>query len=325
MAEGLAGVFRSEWTTQSLGSVAFDPAHLYVLVGGPDYLRFLVSESLVPFSYVGEQDTLERLRGRMSMALRGLGVVDADGVPCPALESLLAPVRDCAFAVSDGVMPNVDEGQEEERSFAAYFGQGDGTFSCFAAGQQSREEFNLHPLGGPDDWESSFAARSGLSSLFRFSRETLYVRCDDRKEKDLLAGLRYGDVDAARALASAHGLDAGPLVSLAECIGSGVYAVYPVQGVDYRRTRLEAIDQARDLRVGPQPWVFSFVVPQAGVLMRSVYVPNPDPDLSVWDEHRTLYSYMDIEFVTGGSLLERLSGVPRSEWGQMVVPDIEQR
>ncbi|WEV58583.1 hypothetical protein OZX67_07195 [Bifidobacterium sp. ESL0728] len=315
MAEGLAGSFRPGWTVESLGSVAFNPEQLYVLIGGPDYLRFLVSESLVPFSYVGEPDTLERMRSRLEFSFQGLGLVDSDGIPCPALASLVEPVRGCAFAVADGLMPDVDEGEEEYRSFAAYFGVGSATFTRFAPGQPSKDEFNLLGLGDPDGWEESFNRNSGLSSVFRFARTPLYVRCKDKEEKEMLAGLRGGSVDAARALASAHGVDAGLLSDLADGIASGRYRVYPVQGVDYRRTRLEAIPQARDLRVGPQPWVFSFVVPDAGVVMRLVYVPNPDPDLSVWDEHRTLYSYMDIEFVAGGSLLERLSGVPRIEWG----------
>ncbi|WEV46279.1 hypothetical protein OZX62_07480 [Bifidobacterium sp. ESL0690] len=318
MADGLAGSFRPEWTSGSIGSIAFNPEQLYMLIGGPDYLRFLVPESLLPFSYVGEPDTLERLRSRLVFSFQGLGLVDANGVPCPALASLVAPVRDCAFAVADGLMPVVDKGEEEYRSFAAYFGAQSATFTRFAPGQPSKDEFNLVGLGGADGWEDAFAQNSGLSSVFRFAPASLYVRCKDDDEKGMLAGLRDGSADAARALASAHGVDAGLLAGLADGIASGRYRVYPVQGVDYQRTRLEGIAQARDLRVGPQPWVFSFVVPDAGVIMRSVYVPNPDPDLSVWDEHRTLYSYMDIEFVAGGSLLERLSGVPRAEWG--VVP-----
>jgi hypothetical protein len=52
MAEGLAGGLGRGWTAGALSGVAFDPALLYVLIGGPDYLRFLVPERLVPFSYV---------------------------------------------------------------------------------------------------------------------------------------------------------------------------------------------------------------------------------------------------------------------------------
>ncbi|WEV66960.1 hypothetical protein OZX72_06825 [Bifidobacterium sp. ESL0769] len=315
MADGLAGSFRPEWTSGSIGSIAFNPEQLYMLIGGPDYLRFLVPESLLPFSYVGEPDTLERLRSRLVFSFQGLGLVDANGVPCPALASLVAPVRDCAFAVADGLMPVVDKGEEEYRSFAAYFGAQSATFTRFASGQPTKDEFNLLALGGVNDWEVSFARDSNLSSVFRPARTPLYLRCRNRSEKDMLIDLRNGNTEAARALASAHGVDAGLLMGLAAGLASGKYSVYPVQGVDYRRTRLEAIPQARDLRVGPQPWVFSFMVPDAGALIRMVYVPNPDPNLSVWDEHRTLYSYMDIEFIMGGSLLERLSGVPRAEWG----------
>ncbi|WEV75006.1 hypothetical protein [Bifidobacterium sp. ESL0800] len=51
MADGLAGSFRPEWTLGSIGSIAFNPEQWYMLIGGPDYLRFLVPESLLPFSY----------------------------------------------------------------------------------------------------------------------------------------------------------------------------------------------------------------------------------------------------------------------------------
>lgn len=138
-----------------MSGVAFDPALLYVLIGGPDYLRFLVPERLVPFSYVGPDDALDRIRRRLVSSFAGMGVVDREGRPCPALEGLLAPIRDCGFAVADGVIPAVgDEGSDggldgeddvdgpvETRSFAGYFGAGAGTFSCFARDQALRDEW----------------------------------------------------------------------------------------------------------------------------------------------------------------------------------------
>lgn len=318
MAEEVTGGFAQGPTVAALGTVAFKPDQLYVLNGGPDYLRFMVPERLVPFSNVGEPRTINRMRQRMAFSLQREGAVDANGNPCPALASLMAPVRDCAFAVADGLMPDLDEDQSEERSFVTYFGADTATLARSSSRLLGGDTFNLYGLGGPQGWEGAFAQASGLGSMFRLAGTPLYVRCRNDDEKGMLAGLRGGSVDAAEALAEAHGLDPSMQAMLAD-VADGIdrerYQVIPMQGVDYRQTKLEGMDQARDLRVGPQPWVFSFVVPEVGVIMRSVYVPNPDPDLSVWDEHRTQYSYMDIEFVAGGSVLERLSGVPAAEWG----------
>ncbi|KFF31696.1 hypothetical protein [Bifidobacterium bombi] len=314
MSQGVAAGFTPGWSAGSLASVGFDSAQLYSLIGGPDYLRFLVPFRVLPFGYVGEDSSLWRMRQELSFAFAGMGLTDGEGVPCASLASVVAPVRDCAFAVADGVMPSASGG-DDSRSYAMYFGAGGATFCRFAQGQESREVFNLVGAGPSSGWEGAFASCSGLAGVFRLAGRGLYVRCADESQEGMLAGVGSGNVDAARALAAAGGVDPAPLVDLARGIDEERYHMLAVQGVDYRRTRLATISQARDVRVGPQPWVFSFLVPEVGVVMRSVYEANPDPDLSVWDERRTVSSYMDIEFVAGGSLLERLTGVSRDQWG----------
>ncbi|WEV74695.1 hypothetical protein OZX74_04035 [Bifidobacterium sp. ESL0798] len=302
----------TDWDISSLRKVAFTSEQMYTMIGGPDYLRYVVPAKDVPFASYAGDDVFAWMRRRLVDSCSAMGLVDADGVPCSALQQLIEPIRDTAFAVGDGVMPP-DDDHEDIRTYVAYFGTRFATLCRFST-VPYQLGYNLIGLGRPDQWENNFLDETGVLKGFKQASLNLKATVDDSREKALLNGALDGSSYDAKKFAEAKGLPKEPFVNLARDIRTRKYRRLTIQGVDYRRTRLAESSQLRDLRIGPQPWRASEVFPGAGAFFVIDFDAKPGVDASVWEGEST--SHVSIEFAKKGSLLERFSGIPRAQWGQ---------
>lgn len=344
---------RKEWTPESVGGVGFTAEHLAALIGGADYARFAVPVDQVPLGYVGEQNTLDEMREDLVASYEGLGLVDRDGNPCPALAHVLDPIRDCRFDVADGFIPDVapmiekglalyngeslilgaaddaddndsDDSQPDERTFCVCFGRRSATMICrtFAA---DRPGYALIDLGGPENWKESFMQATHLARLWRYSKKPGGFSVDASAQEDkLVSRMLDGDVHAAESCEAAHPEFRRCLTDLADGLINpdrfgykyGIKKIRYESGTlvshDYRRTWLGGGSQERDKRFGPEPYTASIVVPKLGAVYSSTSMP-PDDANSVWLRNGCRVSSR-FEFVGSGSVLERLTGIPQSQW-----------
>ncbi|WEV68171.1 hypothetical protein OZX72_04115 [Bifidobacterium sp. ESL0769] len=302
----------TDWDFDSLRKVAFTSEQLYTMIGGPDYLRYVVPAKDVPFASYANDDVFAWMRRRLVDSCGAMGLVGADAIPCPALQQLIEPIRDTAFAVGDGVMPP-DDDHDDIRTYVAYFGTRYATLCRFST-VPYQLGYNLIGLGGPDQWESNFLEETGTLEGFKKASVALKVNVKEPREKALLNGAISGSLYDAEKFAEARNLPEEPFVNLARGIRIGHYQCLTIQGVDFRRTRLAESSQLRDLRIGPQPWRASEVFPGAGAFFVIDFDANPGEDTSVWEGESI--SHISFEFAQKGSLLERFSGIPRAQWGQ---------
>ncbi|WEV47348.1 hypothetical protein OZX62_03490 [Bifidobacterium sp. ESL0690] len=341
---------RKEWTPESVSGVGFTSEHLATLIGGADYARCAVPVDQVPLGYVGEQDTLDEMREDLVASYEGLGLVDRDGNPCPALAHVLDPIRDCRFDVADGFIPDVapmiekglalhnneslilddvddddsDDSQPDERTFCVCFGRRSATMICrtFSA---DRPGYALLDLGGPENWEESFMKATHLARLWRYSKKPNGFSVDaSAQEDELVSHMLDGDIHAAKSCEAVHPEFRGRLSELADGLMNpdrfgykyGIKKIRYESGTmvshDYRRTWLGGDSQERDRRFGPEPYTASIIVPKLGVVYSSTFMP-PDDAHSVWLRNGCCISSR-FEFVGSGSVLERLTGIPQSQW-----------
>jgi hypothetical protein len=313
------------WSAEAIGGVAFTAQQLYVLLGGPDYGRFAVPPSEVPMGYVGNDAVLDGMRRDMVASLAPLGLVDDRGEPCGALAYLLDPIRDCRFDVMDGRIPDggdPDAGVEPDaadaadmRTFCVCFGSGSATMMChvFAADQPG---IALLDLGAPDGWGAAFSHRTRLDTLWRYADEPMMIECDSQKELDLAEATMRGDALPASDFAAGRqggerltALAAGRRRMMKPNLRMGWMVAH-----DYRRTSLAGPSQLRDMRVGPEPRMVTQIIPEAGAMFCRYSSPDLDPDKSVWEPDDSGRTRGVFEFVASGSVLERLLGIPESQW-----------
>ncbi|WEV46264.1 hypothetical protein OZX62_07405 [Bifidobacterium sp. ESL0690] len=311
-----------QWSTEAVSGVAFTTQQLYVLLGGTDYGRFAVLPSQATMDSVGNDSVLNNMRRDMAASLSPLGLVDDQGEPCRALAYLLDPIRDCRFDVMDGRIPgggDLDDAEAADmRTFCVCFGRSSATMMChvFAADQPG---IALLDLGAPDGWGAAFVHRTHLDTIWQYADEPMRVECDNQRELDSAEAMMRGDSSSASNFAS--GRKGGErLIALADgrrrTMKPNLRMGWMVSH-DYRRTSgLAGSPQLRDMRIGPEPKVVTQIIPEAGAMFCRQTVSGSDLDESVWGSGGNEGTRGVFEFVASGSVLERLLGIPQSQWGE---------
>ena len=149
---GIAFDIKPQWTVESLRQVVFAPRYLFALCDDADPGHYMVSPGR-------QAPDLVQAKHDVVAAYAGLGIVDAQGEPCAALSSLLAPIRSCRIWFDDGDAPK--PGEEDRRGYGIAFGEHAATLvrRTRAADQQG---FTLVGLGGPAEWVERVFKETGL-------------------------------------------------------------------------------------------------------------------------------------------------------------------